>query len=603
MGDDTGDDEALARALAAQEEEHAYALGVEYPTFRPPAKRRRPDPAKEATPKGPETATEPPGALPAKDRPAPVTLAHLIDYGVVVPGEDALATSYCDVTTTAHLQADGTIVWRNESFQSVSAFSLAFKRSVKPDRKADDGWKCVRYVGGGATGGGGGDEADRPETEGAERGPASVDSAKEKKKTLAGPTLDALKRAFAEDGSARAAAAARGDGAAVAAARARSDAERAAREAAKPPKPKVVKEKAVKPKVSKPPGPPKQKPDPRRKPPPPPPVDRPRRARKPPRGFFGATSDLQMVECERYEEDEQPWRVTCSFEALALMDFHAHLSSDTEIIGFLGGVWDAQQKTLRVQRALPARRLPSADAGVEVELDPACVPEIVDALERDRQRVVGWYHSHPTFATTPSLRDCENQANYQSLFAEEMDDDDDEKRFETFSRKRVTVARVPFVGAIVGPYRGPRGDPDPDPVAEMTWFHVDADAGDGVLRDAGLAGQPKEVRVDRECLSKNDDGVFDRLRRDAFALADVFGSGAERFDRVDLYKPWGSRSIATDEKKSGHTVSGEPATRLTKILRSLRSRVRDAATAEATDAFVDAVAEKTKRAWRGDAIL
>jgi len=186
-----------------------------------------------------------------------------------------------------------------------------------------------------------------------------------------------------------------------------------------------------------------------------------------------------------------------------------------------------------------------------------------------------------------------------------MDDDFfGEKRFETFSRKRVTVARVPFVGAIVGPYRGPRGDPDPDPdpdpVAEMTWFHVDADAGDGVLRDAGLAGQPKEVRVDRECLSKNDDGVFDRLRRDAFALADVFGSGAERFDRVDLYKPWGSRSIATDE--SGHTMRGEPATRLTKILRSLRSRVRDAATAEATDAFVDAVAEKTKRAWRGDAI-
>jgi len=601
MGDDTGDDEALARALAAQEEEHAYALGVEYPTFRPPAKRRRPDRAKEATPKGPETATEPPGAHPAKDRPAPVTLAHLIDYGVVVPGEDALATSYCDVTTTAHLEADGTIVWRNASFQSVSAFSLAFKRSVKPDRKADDGWKCVRYVGGGATGGGGGDKGDRPETEGSERGPEAVDS--EKEKTLAGPTLDALKRRFAQDGSARAAAAARGDGAAVAAARARSDAERAAREAAKPPKPKVVKEKAVKPKVSKPPAKAKKKPDPKPKPPPPPPVDRPRRARKPPRGFFGATSDLQMVECERYEEGEQPWRVTCSFEALALMDFHAHLSSDTEIIGFLGGVWDSHTKTLKVQRALPARRLSSADAGVEVELDPACVPEIVDALERDKQRVVGWYHSHPTFATTPSLRDCENQANYQSLFAEET-------FYENLGEKRKRLpnaSAVPFVGAIVGPYRATRGDP----VAEMTWFHVDADAGDGVLRDAGLAGQPKEVRVDREETNANsvdevndEDGVFHRLRRDAFLLADVFGSGAERFDRVDLYKPWGSLSIVTSHETDG-TGTREDAsphmTRLTKMLRSLRFRVRDAgASAEATDAFVDAVAEKTKSAWRGE---
>jgi protein MYSM1 len=357
-----------------------------------------------------------------------------------------------------------------------------------------------------------------------------------------------------------------------------------------------VKEKAVKPKVAKPPAkPPKKKPDPKPKPPPPPPVDRPRRARKPPRGFFGATSDLQMVECERYEEGEQPWRVTCSFEALALMDFHAHLSSDTEIIGFLGGVWDSHNKTLKVQRALPARRLSSADAGVEVELDPACVPEIVDALESDKQRVVGWYHSHPTFATTPSLRDCENQANYQSLFAEETSHDDGD------TRKRLTNASaVPFVGAIVGPYRATRGDP----VAEMTWFHVDADAGDGVLRDAGLAGQPKEVRVDREETNSNsvpevndEDGVFRRLRRDAFLLADVFGSGAERFDRVDLYKPWGS--IVTDEADQTGT-RGEPATRLTKMLRSLRFRVRDAATAEATDAFVDAVAEKTKSAWRGE---
>jgi hypothetical protein len=159
---------------------------------------------------------------------------------------------------------------------------------------------------------------------------------------------------------------------------------------------------------------------------------------------------------------------------------------------------------------------------------------------------------------------------------------------------------VPFVGAIVGPYRATRGDP----VAEMTWFHVDADAGDGVLRDAGLAGQPKEVRVDREETNSNsvpevndEDGVFHRLRRDAFLLADVFGSGAERFDRVDLYKPWGS--IVTDEADQTGT-RGEPATRLTKMLRSLRFGFETRASAEATDAFVDAVAEKTKSAWRGE---
>ena len=578
MGDDTGDDEALARALAAQEEEHAYALGVAYPTFRPPAKRRRPDPpVKAAKPRGPETSTEPPGALPAKNPKAAMTLAHLIDYGVVVPGEDALATSYCDVTTTAHLEADGTIVWRRERYQSVSAFSLAFKRSVKPDRKADDGWKCVRYVGGGASDGN--DASASKRVADASSGPAAADSAAPR--GLAGPTLEALKRRLADDGSARAAAAARGDGAAVAAARARSDAERAAREAAKPPKQKPIRARApgketaaAPPKVSKPP--PRLKP----KKPLPPPVDRPRRARKPPRlGVFGATSDLQMVECEQYDAGEQPWAVTCSFEALALMDFHAHLSSDTEIIGFLGGTWDAQTSTLRVLRALPARRLPSADAGVEVELDPASVPEIVDALERERQRVVGWYHSHPTFATQPSLRDCENQSNYQRLFA--LSDSESEKK----------KTRVPFVGAIVGPYRGA------DPVAEMTWFHVDEDAEDTwLLRDAGLGGQPRALRVDSVVDSnpeKKGGDVFERLRGDAFALAEVFGRGAERFDRVDLDKRWGSIDVRDP-------VSGEPATRLSKMLLSLRSRVRDAAPAEATEAFVGAVAERTRRAWRGE---
>ena len=328
------------------------------------------------------------------------------------------------------------------------------------------------------------------------------------------------------------------------------------------------------PKVSKPP--PRLKP----KKPLPPPVDRPRRARKPPRlGVFGATSDLQMVECEQYDAGEQPWAVTCSFEALALMDFHAHLSSDTEIIGFLGGTWDAQTSTLRVLRALPARRLPSADAGVEVELDPASVPEIVDALERERQRVVGWYHSHPTFATQPSLRDCENQSNYQRLFA--LSDSESEKK----------KTRVPFVGAIVGPYRGA------DPVAEMTWFHVDEDAEDTwLLRDAGLGGQPRALRVDSVVDSnpeKKGGDVFERLRGDAFALAEVFGRGAERFDRVDLDKRWGSIDVRDP-------VSGEPATRLSKMLLSLRSRVRDAAPAEATEAFVGAVAERTRRAWRGE---
>ena len=32
-------------------------------------------------------------------------------------------------------------------FESPSAFSIFFKRLVNPSRKADDGWKTVRYQG------------------------------------------------------------------------------------------------------------------------------------------------------------------------------------------------------------------------------------------------------------------------------------------------------------------------------------------------------------------------------------------------------------------------------------------------------------------------
>lgn len=31
------------------------------------------------------------------------------------------------------------------------------------------------------------------------------------------------------------------------------------------------------------------------------------------------------------------------------------------------------------------------------------------------QRCVGWYHSHPVFEPRPSLKDMENQRNYQAL--------------------------------------------------------------------------------------------------------------------------------------------------------------------------------------------
>lgn len=47
------------------------------------------------------------------------------------------------------------------------------------------------------------------------------------------------------------------------------------------------------------------------------------------------------------------------------------------------------------------------------------------------QKIVGWYHSHPTFKVEPSVVDIQNHENYQKMFENDGQ---------------------PFLGVIIGPY-------------------------------------------------------------------------------------------------------------------------------------------------------
>ena len=69
-----------------------------------------------------------------------------------------------------------------------------------------------------------------------------------------------------------------------------------------------------------------------------------------------------------------------------------------------------------------------------MELDPQSELETRDAIAKKNLTVVGWYHSHPVFQPDPSLRDIENQTNYQILFKDEQH------------------KKEPFVGIIIGTY-------------------------------------------------------------------------------------------------------------------------------------------------------
>jgi len=171
---------------------------------------------------------------------------------------------------------------------------------------------------------------------------------------------------------------------------------------------------------------------------------------------MGETSEnIQLVECEEFmaEDSEtgfrQPFTVDIASEALLVMAFHSHLS-EFEVIGLLAGQWDSERMHLVIEEAIPCQRADGSGARTSVELDPGS--EVLARTEMAEKGMIGtgWYHSHPVFSATPSMKDIENQRNYQTLFRQEGSDVE------------------PFIGLIVSPY-----DLDlPTPVSNTCGFFV-----------------------------------------------------------------------------------------------------------------------------------
>ena len=66
------------------------------------------------------------------------------------------------------------------------------------------------------------------------------------------------------------------------------------------------------------------------------------------------------------------------------------------------------------------RVAPCSNVGtnLQCEMDPVSQAKASNDLAQHGLDVVGWYHSHPTFAPTPSLRDIDTQSTFQvSIFA------------------------------------------------------------------------------------------------------------------------------------------------------------------------------------------
>ncbi|KAJ2778091.1 hypothetical protein H4R18_004810 [Coemansia javaensis] len=219
-----------------------------------------------------------------------------------------------------------------------------------------------------------------------------------------------------------------------------------------------------------------------------------------------SNSEFRLIPCREFGAVEAPFAVRITAAALALMDLHAHLMY-TEIIGLLGGHFLADQRTVEVDIAFPCR---STSTTTECEMDPASEVEARRVFSAAGRQAVGWFHSHPTFEATPSVRDIHNQRAYQALC------------------RRASDRVEPFVGLIVSPpgggCTGGGGGGGAHGVSDIGAFYV-LPGGDG----DGAEGVPYQIAYEVTGRDQIPDDLLD-------AMAHLIETHAGLAQRADLAK-------------------------------------------------------------------
>ncbi|KAG0241761.1 Myb-like, SWIRM and MPN domains 1 [Actinomortierella wolfii] len=277
-------------------------------------------------------------------------------------------------------------------------------------------------------------------------------------------------------------------------------------------------------------------------------------------GGAGSKYDpFRLVPLHRYgAKYPAPFRVVVSSDAMVVMDFHAHLAH-TEVIGLLGGIYNEVAKELRIESVFPCKSL---STGLQCEMDPASEMEAREYFEQLGMVVVGWYHSHPTFEPTPSIRDIENQVNYQDLFRRPQD------------------GIEPFIGVIVSPY-------DPMNLAMVSKFQFLSIS----QRVDDRLGCRIPYACDREIVPTQDLSV--KLFEQLSGLVKDYRNYEHR---VNL-----SLALRASSGGSGHMDAGSSSeaiitTRLEKLLRSLNTNIYADETTAST--FLDKVKELVVRGFQ-----
>lgn len=107
---------------------------------------------------------------------------------------------------------------------------------------------------------------------------------------------------------------------------------------------------------------------------------------------------------------QQEYKVEISLAVILLIDFHAHTSL-SEVMGLVGGHWNDKTKILTITRYEPCKNV--ASSSTHCDMCPVTQAKAADSLHGEGLDIIGWYHSHPSFAPEPSQQDIDTQLAVQ----------------------------------------------------------------------------------------------------------------------------------------------------------------------------------------------
>lgn len=123
-----------------------------------------------------------------------------------------------------------------------------------------------------------------------------------------------------------------------------------------------------------------------------------------------------LIQCRSFSEDSQKFMVKLNLATLLHMDFHAH-SSTSEVMGLLGGYWFPDTNILKIVHYEPCKN--QAGSTTHCDMCPVSQARASSIINNMDLTILGWFHSHPTFAPEPSQQDLDTQRLVQKWIGQD----------------------------------------------------------------------------------------------------------------------------------------------------------------------------------------